>query len=67
MALTPAEQKKMAKIEKIIAEKQKEREILKAKGAKDFAHYAVKYDLWKLDAKTAESELKALAEKHQTL
>ena len=67
MALTPAEQKKMAKIEKIIAEKEKERAALKEKGAKDFANYAVKFDLWKLDSKTAESELKALAEKHNTL
>lgn len=67
MALTPAEQKKMEKIEKMIAEKEKEREALKQKGADDFTKQAMKLNLWKLDKKTAESELKAIAEKHKTL
>ena len=67
MALTTAEQKKMAKIEKMITAQKKELERLKTKGAQDFAALAVKYDLWKLDKKTADLELKALAKKHKTI
>lgn len=65
MALTPAEQKKMKKIEALIAEKQKEHEALKLKSAEDFANQAIKYDLWKLDKKTIEAEFKALANKYK--
>lgn len=50
-----------------IAEKEKEREILKEKSAEDFAKYALKYNLWKLDKKTIEAALKAIAEKHKIL
>ena len=67
MALTPAEQKKMEKIEKLIAEKEKEREALKLKGAEDFAKHAITLNLWKLDKKTSVAELNAMAEKHKTL
>lgn len=67
MALTPAEQKRMQRIEKLIAEKEKEREALKLKGAEDFAKQAMKFNLWNLDKKTAESELRAIAEKYKTI
>ena len=65
MALTPTEHKKIEKIEQLIAEKQKERETLKAKCARDFASYAMKFNLWRLDKKTVETELKALAKKYK--
>jgi len=67
MALTTAELKKMEKIEQLIAEKKKEVKILKEKGAHDFAIYAMKYELWKLDKVTAEKELKAISERHKTV
>lgn len=67
MALTPAEQKKMEKLNKLIAEKEKEREALKLKGAEDFSTQAMKFNLWILDKKTAIAELKAIAEKHKTI
>ncbi|MBU0456458.1 MAG: hypothetical protein ABIH77_04785 [Pseudomonadota bacterium] len=57
----------MKKIEKLLAEKAKEREALIAKGAEVFAKLAIKFNLWQLDKKTAETELKAIAEKHKTM
>lgn len=67
MALTPAEQKKMEKLSKLIAEKEKEREALKLKGAEDFSILAMKFNLWMLDRKTTIEELKAIAKKHKMI
>lgn len=67
MALTPAEQKKLLQIEQDIANKLKESDAIKQKGADDFSRLAMKFNLWKLDKKTAEFELKTLSEKYKTL
>ena len=65
MALTPAEKKKMLKIEKDLASKQKALETLKEKAAKDFAKLAIKYQLYRLDKAVVITELKTIAEKHK--
>jgi len=57
----------MEKIEKFISEKAKEREALIGKGSQAFAEQAMKLNLWKLDKKTAGSELKSIAEKYKTI
>lgn len=67
MALTSTEQKKMAKIEKELQAKQQERDALIKKSCQDFSKQAMKYNLWKLDKKMTEAELKAMAEKYKTL
>lgn len=67
MALTTSEKNKMEKIEQAIATKKKEREALIEKLADQFSKCAMKYNLWKLDKKVVDSELKSLAEKHKTI
>lgn len=65
MALSPAEQKKILKIEQAIAEQKKELEGLKQKAAEDFAKLAIKHNLWKLDKQVIQQAIIAIAEKHK--
>ena len=65
MALTPQEQKNLAKIEKDLADMQKKRDELKTKSAATFSKLSIDLGLWKLDKKTIQEELKAIADKHK--
>ena len=66
MALTESEKKKIVKIEKELEEKKRLIESIKSKAANDFANFAMKLNLWKLDKQTVKSELESLAEKYKT-
>ena len=66
MALSPSEQKRIEKIEKLIKEKEEERAKIIKKASSDFSKISLKLGLWKLDKKTIESELKSIAEKYKT-
>ena len=65
MALTQTERKKLLKLEKSIADAEKERNAIIDASAKDIAQTGIKFGLWQLDKKILGSAFYELAQKYK--
>ncbi len=67
MSLTPAERKKMLKIEQELADKRQALDDMKSKAAHSIAKLALEYNLYMLEKVDLRAAFKTISEQHKLL